>query len=50
MHWKAYKIFYTVELVRIQNKLRIKLNMNSVTLALLTLEYFLEKHLGHQKS
>jgi hypothetical protein len=40
MRWKAYKILYTIELVRIQNKLRIKLDMNSVTLALLILEYF----------
>jgi hypothetical protein len=33
MHWKAYEILYTVELVRIQNKLRILLNKNSVTIA-----------------
>jgi hypothetical protein len=40
MRWKAYKILYTVELVRIQNKLGIYLDMNSVTIALLTIEYF----------
>jgi hypothetical protein len=40
MRWKAYEILYTVELVRIQNKLGIHLDMNSVTLALLIIEDF----------
>jgi hypothetical protein len=33
MHWKAYEILYPMVLVRIQNKLRIKLEMNSVIIA-----------------
>jgi hypothetical protein len=40
MRWEAYEILYTVELVRIQNKLGIQLNKNSVAIALLTLEKF----------
>jgi hypothetical protein len=40
MRWKACKMLYTIELVRIQIKLGIKIDMNSVTIALLTLEYF----------
>jgi hypothetical protein len=40
MCWKACKILYTVELVRIQNKLGIELDMNSVTLVLLIIEDF----------
>jgi hypothetical protein len=40
MHWKAYKILYTIELVRIQNKLRIKLDMNSMTIACLIIKDF----------
>jgi hypothetical protein len=40
MRWKAYKILYTIELVRIQNKLGIKLDVNSVTIALLIIDYF----------
>jgi hypothetical protein len=40
MRWKAYKILYTIELVRNQNKLGIYLDMNSVTIAYLTMDYF----------
>jgi hypothetical protein len=38
MRWKACKMLYTAELVRIQIELGIKRNMNSVTIALLTIE------------
>jgi hypothetical protein len=38
MRWKAYKMLYTVELVRIQLELVIEINKNSVTIALLILE------------
>jgi hypothetical protein len=40
MHWKAYKILYPIALVRIKNKLGIKMDMKSVTIALLIIDYF----------
>jgi hypothetical protein len=40
MRWKAYEILYTAGLIRIQFELGIHLDMNSVTIALLTIEYF----------
>jgi hypothetical protein len=40
MHWKAYEILYTIELVRIPNKLRIKIDMNSVIIACLIIKDF----------
>jgi hypothetical protein len=40
MHWKAYEMLYPIELVRIQNKFRIKSDMNSVTIACVIMKDF----------